>query len=153
MASTGADFTNAFRGLMRVDPWAADDGDDAGLTYILSQLAPAGELAEANKPRVPMEHLLMLQQRANTDIRYAMQLKAIEAEMAQHERYATLLARTDAVKAKEDAEAWRGWLARYRARLRSEVVPATADDSGASAKSAWAAARRDTMGKVRERLR
>lgn len=144
MASTGADYTNTFRGVMRVDPWAADDGEDAGLAYILSQLATASEAAEVAKPRVPMDQLLRLKQRAETDLRFAGQLEPVMAEMARHEAYEALRKRSDADKAAEDAVTWRAWLAQYRARLRSELPAEATSD----ARAAWAAARQEVMSKV-----
>jgi uncharacterized protein YdiU (UPF0061 family) len=117
MHKTGADYTNTFQCLMRVDVLGSDLHSDAAsadatvgieqttrhrdevLEMLLKQCATVEEMAESSKPSIPIEQLQMLMLMAQQNPRIAAQLADLSSEIEKE------------------------WLRRYRSRL-SELVPA-----------------------------
>ncbi|CAL8462348.1 g1881 [Coccomyxa elongata] len=105
-------------------------GEGAFLERILSSLATPQELAEAAQPRMHPHSLRVLLQFSHNDLLLAsmgVTKDMLQQESARLQRSEELKRLDLAAKARADAEAWRGWLRRYRARLQQEV------DAGADA--------------------
>ncbi|EIE24107.1 UPF0061-domain-containing protein [Coccomyxa subellipsoidea C-169] len=133
MHKTGADFTNTFRWLSTVEmppPSRAHSDNQASISGTSQAgisngaLALPQELAEAARPRMHPQNLRVLLQFSHNELLLAsmgVTKEVLHQEMARLERCEELGKLDAAAKARADADAWRGWLRRYTARLQQEA--------------------------------
>jgi uncharacterized protein YdiU (UPF0061 family) len=121
MEQTGADYTNTFRILAAVDPFAppsAGDGSDCDpvLEALLDQTASPAEMAGA-EPDMPLRQLEMMEAMAQRNPRIAAHLDEIRAEIERHQRRAALMSKSPEQKRAADRALWTQWLSDYRGTL------------------------------------
>lgn len=158
MHATGADFTNTFRILHRItfasalaEPHtvlapeevegAAQPADEV-LDALLQECASPAELAQAHRPRIPVQELLMLQHLVAADPRFADHAEELNEELARLDRHNRFKAMSLSDKQTSDRMAWREWLHEYRRALADEARGFASD---ASALAAAEAARLQAM--------
>jgi uncharacterized protein YdiU (UPF0061 family) len=129
MRLTGADFTNTFRNLNRVDipghePMELQESDEALESLVLS-VAPPKTLAKAAAPSVPPEQLRMLimlaQQNPQMLMMFGKSPEFLLNQVHKMERYEELKNMTTQQKYTNDRALWGKWLLSYRRRLWQEV--------------------------------
>ena len=125
---SGADFTNCFRALSRVDvPASAAEcvrppqAFDPVLDYLLSQCASAENLLKRLRPVFHPSALARLQQLDAKQLgSFGLSQAVIQRETRRAARREALTSVPPATKRLGDAESWREWLRRYRLRLLLE---------------------------------
>ena len=154
MQFSGADFTNCFRGLSRVEPPAAPTPEacykapqefDAVCEYMLAQCATVEILLTHLRPSFHPDALIRLKGIMENSPEqlgsFGLNEAVVRRELRRAERREKLQNTSPRDKRIADAEAWRKWLYNYRMRLARERQAAVeAADEGQTAAAAAEAA-------------
>lgn len=136
MATTGADFTNTFRSLLRIriheatkrpekptEKAESDLEDDAYLAYILTQVESATDVINRKAPKMSREQLrtLITVAQKNPYMLYMMGTspEILVKEMHKFEEFEKLQEGfNEETKSTADRNAWSAWIVQYRARVQ-----------------------------------
>ena len=149
METTGADFTNTFRLMSRVEPTGAKDTAvsavvmDPVLELLLDQAATVSELARSRRPRYARRQLEVLRQLQQSDpATFAMLMRAggvpddgdhdhdpvkagaalVERQLKRWEEYDQMLQPSPEAQREANRLSWQPWLERDRARIARELA-------------------------------
>lgn len=146
MELTGADFTNTFRSLARLDLGQGSDNKDL-VEYLVSMSSTLRELKRASRPRYHRHQLALLAQLKERDLNTFLIITGgdpdfIEVETAKWEAYDKLDKLTAEEKSEGDRAKWATWIAAYKTRVLSEL------SSSKQSVAEFAAHRRESMNKA-----
>uniref|UniRef100_H3C5Q0 Uncharacterized protein n=1 Tax=Tetraodon nigroviridis TaxID=99883 RepID=H3C5Q0_TETNG len=124
MHGTGADFTNTFRCLSQITCPAEDDGEEEEEQLLLEQCASLEELKAANKTTMDPRELAMLLSMAQSNSALFQMISdrvTLARQLGKLRKLKELMESSQEELKARQAEAWRGWIARYRKRLAGEL--------------------------------
>uniref|UniRef100_H3CSG3 Selenoprotein O n=1 Tax=Tetraodon nigroviridis TaxID=99883 RepID=H3CSG3_TETNG len=130
MHGTGADFTNTFRCLSQITCPAEDDGEEEeeqvkkATELLLEQCASLEELKAANKTTMDPRELAMLLSMAQSNSALFQMISdrvTLARQLGKLRKLKELMESSQEELKARQAEAWRGWIARYRKRLAGEL--------------------------------
>jgi len=125
MHETGADFTDTFRGLARIDDLRDEKCTKSFLDWLLPGLPRPDQLAELQKSRMPFEQLQTMVMIGRQSPGILSQLgispEVLLAEMRSRQRRRDLCEMSAPAKKAQDKEKWSEWTHKYWQRLLHEV--------------------------------
>jgi len=129
MEQCGSDWTNIFRSLSKIEiPKNAEsiDAYESITDYLIAQSQSLAQLLRMNKPRVPLEKLMMMQKACeeNPLLLTMMQIppEFISSELERHKQFEKLNKMTKENKQEIDKSKWIKWIKEYKKVLLYEVT-------------------------------